>query len=96
MNFEETVYQVVKLIPRGSVLTYREVARRAGNSRAARAVGNAMAKNKNWPRIPCHRVVCSDGTIGHWSGRGGKKRKILLLRKEGHFIEHSKFLNLKS
>jgi len=89
-DFAKKVYKIVKQIPRGSVMTYKEVARRAGNPKAARAVGNLMAKNKNWPAIPCHRVVLADGQIGNWSGKGRKRQKAELLRLEGHIIQDFK------
>ena len=80
--FSSRVYAVVKKIPRGKVLTYIQVAAKAGNRRAARAVGTLMAKNFN-PKIPCHRVIRSDGTIGNYN-RGGPKKKLAILRKEGY------------
>lgn len=78
-TFREKVFDVVKKIPCGKVLTYQEVARRAGNPRAYRAVGNIL--NKNWdPNIPCHRVIRSDGKLGGYN-RGTKKKKELLERE---------------
>lgn len=79
-NFKERVLLVVSKIPKGKVLTYKEVARRAGNEKAARGVGAMMHINVN-PRVPCHRVVGSNSWIGGF--RGGVRRKIALLRKEG-------------
>lgn len=78
----EQVYQVVKKIPAGKTMSYREVAKTAGFPRAWRAVGNVLNKNKN-PEIPCHRVIKSSGGIGGYN-QGGKK-KIALLKKEGSF-----------
>jgi len=77
--FREKVYQVVKKIPRGKILSYKEVARLAGKPKAWRAVGNILNKNRD-PRIPCHRVIRSDGKIGGF--RSGQKRKMELLKKE--------------
>ena len=82
-SFTEKVYDVVAKIPKGSVMTYAEVARRAGNPRAYRAVGNIMNKNPDTTRVPCHRVVRSDGTPGGYA-RGAPK-KIALLRREGAY-----------
>ncbi len=79
--FTEKVYAVVARIPRGSVLTYKEVARRAGYPGAARAVGNALNKNPDTKKVPCHRVVRSDGTPGGYARGTAKKRSIL--KKEG-------------
>ena len=81
MNFSEKVYSVVRKIPRGRVLTYAEVARRAGSPRAARAVGNLMKHNFD-PTVPCHRVIRSDGSAGGYN-RGGTPQKKLLLAREG-------------
>lgn len=75
---------IVASIPKGTVLTYGEVARRAGNRSAARAVGAIMRTNHD-PKIPCHRVVRSDGTIGNYN-RGGVHKKRALLKKEGVLI----------
>jgi len=80
MNFKEKVYDVARRIPRGNVLTYKQVAELAGSSKAWRAVGNILNKNKN-PEIPCHRVIGSDGKIGGYNG--GEAKKIILLKKEG-------------
>lgn len=80
-TFKEKVLAVVAKIPRGRTMTYKEVARRAGNASASRAVGNIMKENYN-PKIPCHRVVRSDGGMGGYN-RGGVKAKRALLRREG-------------
>jgi O-6-methylguanine DNA methyltransferase len=80
-TFTEKVYAVVAKIPRGQTMTYQEVARRAGNSRAARAVGNIMHNNPDTEKVPCHRVVRSDGTIGGYAR--GTAKKITILKREG-------------
>jgi len=80
-GFKEKVIKIVKKIPRGKVLTYKEVAEKAGKPRAWRAVGNILAKNKN-PTIPCHRVIRSDGEIGGYNK--GRRKKRELLKKEGY------------
>ena len=79
-RFSERVYKVVARIPRGKTMTYKQVAARAGNPHAARAVGTLMARNYD-ETIPCHRVVYSDGRIGNYN-RGGPSRKIELLLEE--------------
>ena len=81
MNFKDKVYRVVRKIPKGQVLTYKEVARRAGNPKASRAVGNILHKNTD-PNVRCHRVIRSDGNLGGY--RDGKNSKIEILRKEGY------------
>jgi methylated-DNA-[protein]-cysteine S-methyltransferase len=80
-DFKEKVLKIVAKIPKGKVLTYKEVAKLAGRPKAYRAVGNILNKNYN-PRIPCHRVIRSDGKIGGYN-RGVKAKKILL-KKEGY------------
>jgi len=79
-TFKQKVLAVVSKIPKGSTLSYKEVAARAGNVRACRAVGNILNKNYD-PRIPCHRVIRSDGEPGGYNR--GTKMKIRRLRKEG-------------
>lgn len=81
MSFTEKVYEVVRTIPEGEVLTYKQVAARAGSPRAYRAVGNILNKNYN-PDIPCHRVIKADGSLGGYN-RGGVQKE-LQLRKEGY------------
>lgn len=83
-TFSEKVYAVVAKIPRGRTLTYKEVARRAGRPRAYRAVGNILNKNRN-QRVPCHRVVRSDGDPGGFAH--GRKKKIIMLKREGARLE---------
>lgn len=80
-SFAQKVYAVVAKIPKGTTMTYKQVATLAGNPLAARAVGTLMSKNFN-PKIPCHRVVRSDGKIGGYN-RGGGERKLEILREEG-------------
>lgn len=81
-DFSEKVRAVVRKIPIGSVLTYKEVAVKAGNPKAARAVANVMAANYD-PTVPCHRVIRSDGGLGGYN-RGGIDAKRLILENEGY------------
>ena len=74
-SFSERVYAIVAKIPIGKVMTYKQVAAKASSPHAARAVGNLMKNNYN-PKIPCHRVVRSDGKIGDYN-RGGSERKMV-------------------
>ncbi len=83
-SFKEKVLEVVRKIPKGSVLTYKQVAQKAGSPKAFRAVGAVMSKNFN-PDIPCHRVIRSDGRIGNYN-RGGVEKKIMILREEGYIL----------
>lgn len=80
-TFTEKVRNVVRKIPKGEVLTYKEVAQKAGSPQAFRAVGNIMSKNFD-KIIPCHRVIRSDGGMGGYN-RGGKSAKRAILIKEG-------------
>jgi len=79
-SFQKKVYQAVKKIPPGEVMTYKELAKKVGRPKAWRAVGNILAKNQN-PQIPCRRIIKSDGEVGGYNR--GVKRKTYLLKKEG-------------
>ena len=73
--------EIVRNIPKGKTMTYKQVARRAGSPGAFRAVGNIMARN--WDdTVPCHRVIRSDGYIGSYN-RGGALAKTKILKREG-------------
>ena len=87
-KFQKNVYAATRKIPRGRVVTYAEVARAIGKPRAARAVGNALNKNPFAPRVPCHRVVASNLSVGGFAK--GTKRKILLLKAEGVKMQNEK------
>ena len=100
-NFKNKVYAIIRKIPKGKVLTYKKVAQLAGRPKAFRAVGNALNKNRN-PKIPCHRVIRSDGRVGRYSGpyatryterrtahyNRGTAKKTLLLKKEGVVVKN--------
>ncbi len=83
-TFRDKVLAIVKRIPKGGSMTYKEVATKAGNLKAARAVGAIMRTNYN-PDIPCHRVVRSDGSLGNYN-RGGERTKRALLKNEGALL----------
>ena len=82
-EFQVKVWAYLRKIPRGSVRTYSQVAKDIGKPLAVRAVANAIGKNPYAPKIPCHRVIRSDGSLGGYSGKGGIKTKRFLLKKEG-------------
>ncbi len=82
-SFKDKVYNVVKNIPKGKVLTYKQIAEKIGNPKSYRAVGNVLNKNMD-KSIPCHRVIRSDGKIGGYNQGSCKKRQIL---KEEGFIK---------
>lgn len=81
LTFEQKVKSIVSKIPKGKTLTYKQVAAKAGSPNAARAVGTVMKGNYD-PKVPCHRVIRSDGTIGEYN-RGGSAEKLRKLRAEG-------------
>ena len=84
LTFQQKVYNVVKKIPKGKTLTYKQVAIKIGKPNAARAVGSALKKNYN-PDIPCHRVIRSDGKMGGYN-RGGVEQKKKILQKEKEVV----------
>lgn len=96
MAFSERVWQLLQCIPRGRVVTYRDLARALGQPRAARAVAQACARNPHPIITPCHRVIMSDGRIGGYSGPGGVRQKIVLLQSEGAQIHRGKIVRLES
>ena len=81
-KFQLKVWNYLKTIPKGTVKTYKQVAIAIKSPKSARAVANACGKNPYAPKIPCHRVIRSDGGLGGYSGRGGIKTKLRLLRSE--------------
>ena len=81
-KFQLKVWNYLKTIPKGTLKTYKQVAIAIKSPESARAVANACAKNPYAPKIPCHRVIRSDGGLGGYSGRGGIKTKQRLLRSE--------------
>ena len=87
-KFEEKVYQATSQIPRGKVATYKMIAKLIGVPGAARATGNALNKNPFAPRVPCHRIVKSDLSLGGFAS--GPHKKTFLLRKEGVQIINGK------
>ncbi len=81
-KFQIKVWKYLSTIPKGSIRTYKQVAVAIKCPKAARAVANACAKNPYAPKIPCHRVIRSDGGLGGYSGKGGIRQKLKLLRSE--------------
>ena len=85
-KFQKKVWNYLKTIRTGSVKTYKQVAIAINSPKSARAVANAVGKNPFAPKIPCHRVIRSDGSLGGYSGKGGVKTKKLLLKREGVIV----------
>ena len=86
-KFQIKVWNYLKKIPKGKVKTYLDVAKAIGKPTAFRAVANAIGKNPYPPKIPCHRVIRSDGSIGGYSVKGGINEKRRLLKSEKVFIK---------
>jgi O-6-methylguanine DNA methyltransferase len=97
MNFDERVWKLMDRIPRGKVTTYGQIARKL-KTKAYRAVGNACRNNPYAPRVPCHRVVRSDGTIGGFGGKTSGKtveEKTLLLREENVEVRNGRVVDFE-
>ena len=86
-KFEIKVWNSISEIPKGEVRTYKELAIQINRPKSARAVANACGKNPYPVKIPCHRVIRSDGKLGGYSGKGGTKTKKKLLKNEGYLYE---------
>lgn len=86
-KFQIKVWKAISKIPRGQVRTYKELAKLIKKPKASRAVANACGKNPYPIKIPCHRVIRSDGSLGGYSGRGGINTKKNILKKEGYNFE---------
>jgi len=91
-TFDQRCYDLLLQIPKGKVTTYREIAQALG-TKAYRAVGQAMNRNPNLVRVPCHRVIKSNGKVGGYAN--GLDKKITLLLEEGVMIRKQKVLNLE-
>jgi len=91
LSFNEKCYALLKKIHKGKVTTYREMANAMG-TKAWRAVGSAMVKNNDLIITPCHRVVRSDGVIGHYAL--GSDKKAALLENEGVEVENGRVKDL--
>ena len=99
MSFNERIYALLKKVPKGKVTTYKILAEKLG-TKAYRAVGQAMRCNPYAPKVPCHRVVKSDGNIGGFSGSLNPysmevKRKINMLKHEGVLIKNNKIIDFE-
>lgn len=92
-NFKGRVLELLEKIPRGKVTTYKEIAGALKNPNASRAVGNACNRNPNSPKVPCHRVVGFDGSIGGYAS--GVRAKIKLLEQEGVEVKSGKIVDFE-
>ena len=82
-EFQVKVWRAITNIPKGEVRTYKELAKIIKKPKAIRAVANACGKNPYPVKIPCHRVIGSNGYLGGYSAKGGIKQKKSLLKQEG-------------
>ena len=85
-KFQKKVWNYLKTIRKGTVKSYKQVAIAINRPKSARAVANAIGRNPYPIKIPCHRVIRSDGALGGYSGKGGVKTKKLLLKREGIIV----------
>lgn len=88
-NFFEKVYEIVKKIPKGGVMTYGQIAEMLG-TKDARRVGHALHANKNGQEVPCHRVVNKDGRLAPGYAFGGPNEQRNRLIAEGvEFVDEN-------
>ncbi len=92
MGFNEKVFYLTRKIPEGKVTTYKDLAEALG-TKAYRAVGSALNKNPYAPKVPCHRVVRSDGSVGGFLS--GTRNKVRILRDEGISIKDNKITDFE-
>ena len=83
-EFQNLVWKEISKIPYGQTMSYKEIAARIGHPNSSRAVSNACGKNHYPIIIPCHRVICSNGKLGGYSGPGGISEKRRLLKNENY------------
>jgi methylated-DNA-[protein]-cysteine S-methyltransferase len=95
MKFSEKVYSFCAKIPLGKVSTYKEIGK-AMKTKAYRAIGQSLRCNPYAPKVPCHRVVAHDGSLGGFNGKMNSKKKITLLKKEGVIVEKGKIKNFEA
>ena len=91
-TFSESVYDLLRKVPKGRVTTYKELAHALG-TKAYRGVGQSMRKNPYAPEVPCHRVVAASGRIGGFQGKTSGvaiQKKIKMLQDEGVEIHGGK------
>ena len=81
-DFQMRVWNEIKKIPEGETRSYKDIAVALRKPNSSRAVANACGKNPFLEEIPCHRVIRSDGKLGGYSGKGGVKQKLNLLKRE--------------
>ena len=93
-SFQSQCYEALQKVPSGTVISYSGLAEMVGRPKAHRAVGNAMNKNPFAPKVPCHRVVKSNGDLGGFSS--GSRLKIKRLLLEGVKVVDNKIVDFES
>ena len=88
------VYEYLKIVPEGKVVTYGQIACYLGNKHLARVVGNILHKNPDPKSIPCHRVVNSKGELSKAYAFGGLEAQRKKLEKEGIIIKQNGTIDL--
>ena len=89
--FQKAVWEATRQVPKGRVTTYATIAKLIGRPKAVRAVGNALNKNPYAPKVPCHRVIKSDGGLGGFASGLNKKKRML--EREGVKIKNNKIID---
>ena len=89
------VYEILKTIPKGNVVTYGQIAERLGNKNLSRAVGNILHRNPDPSQFPCHRVVNRNGMVSQAFAFGGAQAQKRLLEKEGIVFEKNGKIDLE-
>jgi len=92
--FQSKVYSLLKQIPRGKVTTYKILAEQLG-IKGYQAIGNTCRENPFFPKVPCHRVVKSDGSLGGYQGKFQNEKKVQILQLEGIPIKDWKIQDFK-
>lgn len=95
LDIYQLVWELTSQVPKGRVSTYGAIAKALGDIRAARAIGNIEHVNPYAPKVPCHRVVYSDGGIGGYGSPEGISKKIKLLAQEGVKVKDEKIVNFR-
>lgn len=91
---QQQILSLVSQIPAGKITTYQIIASQLGKKGLSRVVGNAVHKNQQLIKVPCHRVVRSDERVGNYSQ--GLAKKVILLQNEGIKIKGEKIANFTS
>jgi O-6-methylguanine DNA methyltransferase len=92
-DFRKRVFELISMVPKGKVTSYGEIAKTLGSLKYSRAVGKACNKSPGMPKVPCHRVIMSNGCIGGFAY--GKKAKEKLLEDEGVKVKFGKVQNFE-